>query len=517
MQIGQPTSGPPATALGGAHGTVSPAGIDHFFALIQSLFSERSRIAEPIRPTQHASPIRKDVRPEPVRRSEREIDRDDPADASGAPAYHDARPADETARDEAAPADRPVTEAEGESDAGAPESSPKLEGATREVVGRLRKLLAAVEEDGITLKAAFAELLAILRLLHETAQQIPPDRLHAFFKGAGSEFEKLVEQVKQLLDGMDDKDPAALASLFQPERARKVREEKMGKVQELAQTLAKVLEGASGGKDQAVRPVAVSSALAPVAEGQAVQAAPVEVPRETASAAPIPEAAKIPGDAKPNAARVQAAPQQAAPDAAQAPAASEQGPWVAAAPASQAPAQAPDASAAQKNAETPAVAGSGKLSTASAQALARDPIRLAPQQVEAVERIVKMVQMSEGNGGQRLRVRLQPPLLGNVRMELNVRDGVLTGRFHVERPAALGAVAGQVEQLKEALREQGIELGSFQVSVEGQDRHPGEAADDRPRRDGPFLAAETPEAEPVGAAATGPGEGDRTTYMDVKG
>lgn len=516
MQIGQPTSGPPAAALGGLQGTASSAGIDRFFALIQSLFSERSRIAEPAR-LQNAPALRRDVRPEPVRKPEREVTRNDPADATGAPAFHDARPADPAPREEAPTAERPVVQAEEASDAGGEAASPELDEAAREIVGRLRKLLAAIEEKGITFKAAFAELLAILQRLHEAAQQIPPERLHAFFKGAGSEFEKLVEQVKQLLDRMDDKDPAVLASLFQPERAKKLREEKMGKVQELAQSLVKVLEGAAGEKGQAARPSAVPAVAASAAEGPAVQAAPVEARREAVSAAPVQEAAKNPGEVRPSAARIQTAPEQAKPNAVQASAAPDQDPWAAAAPASQAPAQAPEAAAAQKNAESPAIAGTGKLSAASAQALSRDPIRLAPQQVEAVERIVKMVQMSEGNGGQRLRVRLQPPLLGNVQMELNVRDGVLTGRFHVERPAALGAVAGQVEQLKEALREQGIELGSFQVSVEGQDRHPGEAADDRPRGGGSLFAAETPEAEPVGAAAPGSGEGDKTTYMDVKG
>ena len=102
-------------------------------------------------------------------------------------------------------------------------------------------------------------------------------------------------------------------------------------------------------------------------------------------------------------------------------------------------------------------------------------------------------------------------------MDLFVREGVLSGSFQVETPAARAAVLSQVEQLKSALAEQGVEIGSSQVSVEGQDRPPGEAAGERePRGSGGLSVGQEPEPVAVEASEV-PADGIRTSYMDVRG
>ncbi len=517
MEIMQLSSGPPVPAQGVVRPTGSPAGIDQFFALIQSLFRERSAAVEPAR-SQPVPTVRKDSRPAPARAVERETERErEPSgEASAASASAGTRPAEAPVREEARPVDGPVHEVDGEARPDADGEAPALEETAKEIVARLRKLLEAIDEKGITFKAAFAELLKILSLLHEVAKTVPQEQLRAFFSGLGGEFEGLVEKVKQLLDGMDDRDTSALSALFRPEAARKTREERMASVQELAQSLARVLEGAAGKTDTAA-PTAGTETPEIVASALPVEELPeVEAEADVKVRAPLLEEAVKPGEKKAVNARLQADPGQVVkdPNAASLGRPQDQGPWVAVAPVQVAVSGA-DIAGGRAEGETGAVTPSGKTSASAAQALARDPIRLSPAQVEAVEKIVRMVQMSEGNGGQRLRVRLQPPLLGSLQMDLNVRDGVLTGRFQVETPAARAAVMGQVEQLKAALAEQGIDIGSFQVSVEGQDRGSGEAGDDRPREPGREFAADGLTQEPVGAGAAA--EAYKTTYTDVRG
>lgn len=519
MKITPLSSGPPVSAQGVVRPPGSAAGIDQFFALIQFFFRERSAAIEPAR-TQPVSVSRKDFRPAAPRVVERETERErEPFDgASGAVASVDARQPEPVAREKAEPVDGTVNEVDGEARPDADGNAPKLEEAAKEIVARLRKLLEAIDGEGITFKAAFEELLKILSLLQQVAQSVPPDELRSFFSGLGEEFEGLVGKVKQLLDQMDDRGSAALSAMFRPEAARKVREEKMASVQELAQSLARVLEGAAGNPEASAGTTAIETREISAAALPVEAASRPEAEADPVVRAPVPEEIADPGRKKPDAARVQADPEQIVKDpvATQTGRPQDQGPWVAVTPV-QAAAPGADAAGGRTDGETGGITPSGKLSPSAAQALSRDPIRLAPAQVEAVEKIVRMVQMSEGNGGQRLRVRLQPPLLGSLQMDLNVKDGILTGRFHVETPAARAAVMGQVEQLRAALAEQGVEIGSFQVSVEGQERNSGETADDRPKADGTF-AAEGTEPEAIGAGAPGASaDVYKTTYTDVRG
>jgi flagellar hook-length control protein FliK len=77
--------------------------------------------------------------------------------------------------------------------------------------------------------------------------------------------------------------------------------------------------------------------------------------------------------------------------------------------------------------------------------------------------------------GRPLQVRLHPPELGLLQIELSSRDGAFTARLDVETPAARQAVLEQLPQLREALAQNGHTLERVDVQVlersEHQPRH----------------------------------------------
>ncbi len=520
MKISPLTSGPPQIASGvGRRPEPQIAGLDRFFALIQSFFQARSE-PPPVRDPQTA--LRRDAHDSrfapsgPVRQGRREAadDPQSPGDVSD-----DLRRADpgERRQEKIAPSDGPAARTEGEGGSDSAGKFPKLAEALKEVTARLRTLAETIDE-GMTFNAAFGELLKILALLQELASQVPQSELHAFFKDLGPEFETLVGEVLQLFEAVDQGGLAHPDSVMRPGRLKQMREEKLATVQELAQSLARILEGAGTPRARPAAPEALEEAILPDFQAGVQEE----------------EEPELRGPAAPRTAQgsrseeIVGKPVSAALQASSAPAAQVDSPIEAAAPSPQvtlaASAAAAAASAASEGVEpirsegAPRFEAGPRLSESSAKLLAKDPIRLTQPQIETVERIIRMAQMSEGNGGRTLRIRLQPPILGPMRMDLAVRDGVLAGSFQVETPAARAAVLSQVEQLKNALADQGVEISGFQVSVEGQEKNPGALAEERREaaRQGNFAndRADTGESKLAGAAA---GEPSKTSYMDVRG
>ncbi len=71
-------------------------------------------------------------------------------------------------------------------------------------------------------------------------------------------------------------------------------------------------------------------------------------------------------------------------------------------------------------------------------------------------------------GESRVRILLEPPRLGSVRIQMAVKDGVLNASFETQTPAARHVITQNLAHLRAALEEQGIEVGEFSVSVEGE-------------------------------------------------
>ncbi len=101
---------------------------------------------------------------------------------------------------------------------------------------------------------------------------------------------------------------------------------------------------------------------------------------------------------------------------------------------------------------------------------------------EVVERIVRAAHVTLREGSSEMRLRLNPPQLGSLRVDLRVTDGVLTGRLQTESAAAQMAVSSQIEQLKSTLAEQGIAVGALEVTLSPDARASAESEGSGERR-----------------------------------
>jgi hypothetical protein len=88
-----------------------------------------------------------------------------------------------------------------------------------------------------------------------------------------------------------------------------------------------------------------------------------------------------------------------------------------------------------------------------------------PDQPEMIERIIKAARLTRLNGQTRLRVTLQPPQLGELRVELSIRMKVLSGVLQVENNSAREVVLANLASLRESLEAQGIRVGELTVAV----------------------------------------------------
>jgi flagellar hook-length control protein FliK len=81
-----------------------------------------------------------------------------------------------------------------------------------------------------------------------------------------------------------------------------------------------------------------------------------------------------------------------------------------------------------------------------------------------VGRVAKAVQMANERGGA-LQLRLSPPELGSLRLQLTVHDGVMTASLEAESPAARQLLLDHLPSLRERLAEQNIRIDRFDVDV----------------------------------------------------
>ncbi|MBX7167710.1 MAG: flagellar hook-length control protein FliK, partial [Pirellulales bacterium] len=84
--------------------------------------------------------------------------------------------------------------------------------------------------------------------------------------------------------------------------------------------------------------------------------------------------------------------------------------------------------------------------------------------VRFVQRVSKAFQQLWPDGGV-VRLRLSPPDLGSMRIEVAVRSGVMTARVEAETAAAQHALIDQLPVLRERLAEQQIRIERFDVDV----------------------------------------------------
>lgn len=137
-------------------------------------------------------------------------------------------------------------------------------------------------------------------------------------------------------------------------------------------------------------------------------------------------------------------------------------------------------------------------------------------QAEMIDRIVQQTKMGVENGQTRIRMQLNPPALGHLRLDLGVRDGVLSARLQTETQAAQVVLQTHLDTLRDSLEQQGIIVGTFEISVRQQGQSGASFAFGRPLfSDNASRAASRrarPEPEPA-LAEIGAGSSSRGWHL----
>ncbi len=119
----------------------------------------------------------------------------------------------------------------------------------------------------------------------------------------------------------------------------------------------------------------------------------------------------------------------------------------------------PTAAAPQTVAQNSTAAGSGSSTTQTA-----DTTLSQADRVRFVQRVEQAFQDMSGQGGS-IRLRLSPPELGSLRIEINVSKGAMTARVEAETPAARNILLDNLPALRERLAQQDIKVQRFDVDL----------------------------------------------------
>jgi len=102
------------------------------------------------------------------------------------------------------------------------------------------------------------------------------------------------------------------------------------------------------------------------------------------------------------------------------------------------------------------------------------------QQARFVDRVARAFRAAESRGGT-IRLRLHPPELGSLRLEVRVQGGALTARIEADTPLARNVLLDSLPVLRERLAEQGVRIEQFDVDL--LDRQPGGLPDGPEQRE----------------------------------
>jgi len=164
-------------------------------------------------------------------------------------------------------------------------------------------------------------------------------------------------------------------------------------------------------------------------------------------------------------------------------------------------------------------AGSATASKGSQQAEGGDGV----DRVRFVQRVARAFE-AIGDRSRTVRLRLSPPELGSLRLEVTVRGGVMNARVEAETATARNLLLDNLGALRERLAQQDIKIDQFNVDL--ADRSPGGPFDERagqmqdqdgdsgndPQR--PTAEAETSEQTKLDAGAVNrPGEGTQLNVV----
>jgi flagellar hook-length control protein FliK len=118
--------------------------------------------------------------------------------------------------------------------------------------------------------------------------------------------------------------------------------------------------------------------------------------------------------------------------------------------------------------------------SAAARAVDTGPVDRA----RLVQRVERAFQAMSDRGGS-IRLRLSPPELGSLKVEITVRDGTMTARLETETHAAKNLLLDNLPALRERLAQQDIKVQQFDVEL--MDRSPGGTPDQSAYSAGSFA------------------------------
>lgn len=97
-----------------------------------------------------------------------------------------------------------------------------------------------------------------------------------------------------------------------------------------------------------------------------------------------------------------------------------------------------------------------------------------PHATHVVQQAAQGIQFAHRNGGE-MQVRLSPPELGALQIEISIRDGLVSARLETHSAAAQQLLSDNLHQLKESLSQQGLVVDRLDVFM-GQQQSGGDFA-----------------------------------------
>lgn len=134
----------------------------------------------------------------------------------------------------------------------------------------------------------------------------------------------------------------------------------------------------------------------------------------------------------------------------------------------------------------------------------------APVEIDStrfLSRVARAFNAAQERGGE-VRLRLSPPELGSLRLQVSVQDGVMVARMETETEAARASLVSNLPALRERLAEQGIRVERFDIDLMQQSSSgtPDRPNDPQQREEGtvhPFRPLVSPAVEAAVPATPG--------------
>ena len=87
-----------------------------------------------------------------------------------------------------------------------------------------------------------------------------------------------------------------------------------------------------------------------------------------------------------------------------------------------------------------------------------------------VSRVARAIDFAQQRGGGPIEIRLSPPELGSLRVQIELKEGVLTASLEAETPAARSTLLDNLPALRDRLEQQQIRIEKFDVDVRDDSR-----------------------------------------------